>query len=63
MSPKFSDLCHSSGKSMPTAFEIGMSIQFVGWIAAHVMVIALGFPKSRLYHYLYDGDELFTNKS
>lgn len=48
---------------MPTPFEIGMSIQFVGWIAAQVMIVALGFPNSRLYHYLYDSDELFGGKS
>lgn len=48
---------------MPTAFEIGMSIQLVGWIAVQVMVVTLGFPNSRLYHYLYDGDELFGGKS
>lgn len=48
---------------MPTPFEIAMSIQLMGWIAAQVMVIALGFPNSRLYHYLYDGDEFFANKS
>ena len=46
---------------MPTPFEIAMTVQLIGWAAAHAMIIALGFPNSRLCHYLYDGDELFKS--
>jgi hypothetical protein len=48
---------------MPAVFEIAMTVQLIGWITAHAMVIALGFPNSRLYHCLYDGDEFFGGKS
>ena len=56
-----SDLCNFRKAPMPTPFEIAMSIQLAGWIAVHIMVAALRFPNSRLFHYLYDGDELFKN--
>ena len=48
---------------MPLAFEIGMSVLAIGELSVFAMVLVLGFPNSRLYHYLYDGDELFGDKS
>lgn len=44
---------------MPTVFEIGMSVLAIGELSVFAMVLVLGFPSSRLYRYLYDGDELF----
>ena len=48
---------------MPTPFEIGMSVLLVGWLAVHAMIAVLAFPNSRLYHYLYAGDEFFGGES
>lgn len=46
---------------MPTAFEIGMTVQFMGWVVVQIMIGTMAFPNSRLYHYLYAEDEFFNN--
>lgn len=49
--------------TMPTPFEVAMTVLAVGELTVFAMVLTLAFPNSWLYHYLYDGDELFDVKS
>ena len=50
-------------RSMPTAFEIAMAVLATCELALFALTLFMAFPNSQLYHYFYDGDELFNNRA